>query len=70
MNVTVPVYVPGVNEPGVTETVTLPGVLPALGDAESHEPPVTVATESVKLIAAPLLLSATAWLGGNVPLPA
>ena len=36
---TMPVYVPVVNPVWFTETVTVPGVLPRVGLAESQEPP-------------------------------
>ena len=66
--VTVPLYVPAVKPAGLTETPTDPDVvLPLAGVAESHEPPVVVATAVVKFKAVPLLATVIVLAAGVVP---
>jgi hypothetical protein len=38
LTLTVPVYVPGDNPTAFTLTLTVPGVVPVLGDTSSHPP--------------------------------
>jgi hypothetical protein len=52
--VTVPLYVPAVRPAGFTTTLTVPGVVPLAGAADSHVPPEAAI---VKLNAAPLELT-------------
>jgi hypothetical protein len=51
---TAPVYDPTANDPGLTETVTVPGVVPLAGLAESQELPLV--TLVVNFMADPVLL--------------
>lgn len=63
-----PEYVPVASVPGLTETVTLAGVVPAVGLAESQDPPLLVLTVVVNPTADPVVLrTVTLWEEGGVP---
>jgi hypothetical protein len=66
--VIVPLYVPVPKLPGLTETLTLPGVVPP-PPAESQFPPLGVCTDAaaVKVTAPPLEVTLTFCAGGLVP---
>src|SRR6266576_1926786 len=63
-----PVYVPASRFAGLSVTVRLLGVVPAVGETESHPVPVAMVALAVKLDAPPVEVdSAMVWVGGFAP---
>ena len=58
---------PGVREPALTLTVTLPGVVPLAGLTESQLPPLVVAAVAVKLIDPGVPVTLMLWVAGAGP---
>jgi hypothetical protein len=66
--ITWPVYWPTARVPALTETETLPGVVPLAGVAVSHVPPAgTVEEVTVKLSDDGDPVTAIVWAGGALP---
>jgi hypothetical protein len=61
--VIVPLYVPGFNPVGFTDTLKLAAVVPLAGVAESQLPPVVVAENATGELAETVRV----WGGGSVP---
>jgi hypothetical protein len=62
-----PEYVPGERPAGDTDTLRLAGVAPAVGLTDSQLPPMVVVAVTLKLKAAPVLCTNSAWAAGWEP---
>src|SRR5579871_2457294 len=64
---TVPVYVPTPSDPLFTITLTLPGVVPLVGDTLSQLPPLLVVAVAVNVCPLVDVATAMVWIFGGEP---